>query len=185
MHLVIRLRENSQGFLNLSLQELRNKNQSILILLFCLAFQCVFVKLTPIFLLRLVVLNLSDCKIGDPGFGELFSNIKENMHLRVLNLSSNNLTDMSAAKIKRVILYNSSLLEIYLHWNNIKSEGGAEVLSALAENSYLRVVDLSYNSLKHSRELTSKAAAYQLKQILAKDSSDLLHLDVSYNNFST
>ena len=82
------------------------------------------------------------------------------MHLRVLNLSSNNLTDMSAAKIKRVILYNSSLLEIYLHWNNIKSEGGAEVLSALAENSYLRVVDLSYNSLKHSRELTSKAAAY-------------------------
>lgn len=42
---------------------------------------------------RLTMLNLADCKIGDSGFNELYTHIKENSHLKVLNLSMNNLTE--------------------------------------------------------------------------------------------
>ncbi|EAR89295.2 hypothetical protein TTHERM_00371100 (macronuclear) [Tetrahymena thermophila SB210] len=136
----------------------------------------------------LAFLNIAQCRIGDTGFTELYQNIKENQHLKVLNISMNNLTEISAEKLKKLLTYNTSLQELYLHWNNFKNEGGCEILKGVLENSYLKVFDISYNSLKYQGDLNEqnqqKAAAYYIAQILSKETSELLHLDVSYNNFS-
>ncbi|KAL4468591.1 hypothetical protein ABPG74_005094 [Tetrahymena malaccensis] len=126
---------------------------------------------------RLRILNLENNKINDLGFYQIYPALIES-NITILNISKNNLTDSCCEGISG-LLKNSQLIELYLHWNNISSQGGLAIAQGLEQNNSLQVLDLSYNGLGNPQNLNS---CLSIVKSCSSDSSQMKHLDLSYNN---
>jgi len=100
-----------------------------------------------------------------------------------LGLFHINLVD-SCFTINQLLRKTNSLTELYLHYNQINSLGGAHLFNALYKNTTLKVLDISYNCLG-ARSLTDVSdSVVAMSKVISKPHPELVHLDVSHNNFS-
>ena len=146
---------------------------------------------------------MENAKISDQGAKQLFSALQKQDYIRKLSLSKNQLGNLACIFLGVFIQKNPTLEELYLHWNCIRSQGGAELFRQLGKNDTLKVLDLSFNSMgnldvetkqvdeDHSELLRKKKEQMKnYKKECSKEiskylqNSSLLHLDISYNNFS-
>lgn len=76
---------------------------------------------------------------------------------------------------------NDTLSELYLHWNQITGFGGVPFFKGLKKNVTLKVLDFSWNVLGSYEN--SNVTKY-IGKVLKNSSKTLIHVDLSYNNFS-
>lgn len=127
---------------------------------------------------KLMELDLEETEFNDDLGVVLFTNLNKLKQLKVLNLTSNYLTHLSSNEMKSMLATNTSLKELYLRRNKLTGLAGANIFQGLYFNSTLKVLDLSWNLL------AMKVCAEALAKLLKNDSCTLVHLDLSFNNFS-
>ncbi|CAD8069790.1 unnamed protein product [Paramecium sonneborni] len=122
--------------------------------------------------------NLENNRIGDFGSNALCLAIQDHDYLLYLNLSKNNLTEHCTIELSNYIKKTQVLFELYLHFNSINSNGGINIWKALFKNSSVKVFDISYN------RTASLECAQQMAKVIIKQYPELMHIDISYNNFN-
>ena len=132
----------------------------------------------PNFEPKLIELDLEECKISDQVAMNIFMNLHRINNLRILNLTGNFISHLSCSELKSLLASNTSIRELYLRKNKLSGLAGISIFQGLLMNSTLKVLDLSWNIL------TMKACADALVKVLKQDICGLIHLDLSYNNFS-
>lgn len=127
---------------------------------------------------QLIELDLEENQMNDTEGIALFNVINRMRHLRIVNLTGNFLSHHSSPELKTMIASNTSIKELYLRRNKLSGVAASHIFQGLLLNSSLKVLDLSWNIL------TTRSCAEALCKLIVQDSCSLVHLDLSYNNFS-
>lgn len=111
---------------------------------------------------------------------------KGSCRLQVLNLSRNQLGTLFCQRLREFLSDNNALNELYLHWNMVTSQGAVHVCDGLLQNKYLKVLDMSYNNIGKlsTKSKQEPSCVDSWSQVFAFAKSDLLHLDLSNNEFT-
>lgn len=102
-------------------------------------------------------------------------------YLHTLNLSENKISNKGAEYISEMLKYNISIKQLFLHWNLIKPNGGKLLFQALAINQYVISFDISFNTLGCHQDANLFTSGWNQ---FCLENKVLLHLDLSFNNFS-
>ncbi|CAD8141715.1 unnamed protein product [Paramecium octaurelia] len=123
-------------------------------------------------------LNVANNALGDAGAQILLNALMKNNTVTRLNLSENGLTD-SISQILYNFLANNKAVEVFmLNWNYLGSLSGQLIAKGLANNKSLKVIDLSYNHLGQNN------CMIYWSEIISNPKLPLIHIDLSYNQFS-
>ncbi|CAG9317234.1 unnamed protein product [Blepharisma stoltei] len=126
-------------------------------------------------------LDLENTKLSEKHIGKICNCVSENKTLSSLSLARNNIGDESAKFIREMIRYNQQLRVLDLHWNNIRGTGGIEIFDGINQNDGLQQLDLSWNALGRNHNIEAASALSHAIQT----NTTLLHLDISYNSFTS
>ena len=127
---------------------------------------------------KITELELEEAQITDQIASELFINILKFKHLKILNLTSNFISHQSSVELKSLLANNTSLKELYLRRNKLTGVAGTNIFQGLLLNNTLKVLDLSWNIIG------MKSCSDGLNKLLKQESCGLVHIDLSYNNFT-
>ena len=93
----------------------------------------------------LMVLKLSDCKLGDRVCSKILKPFCRNQSCTVLNLSRNSLSGPASKALAKLLTYNRVLTDLDLSWNKMgKGKDGINLMKSF-RGSQLRRIDLSMN----------------------------------------
>ena len=126
----------------------------------------------------LLNLNISGNKLGSNAISQLCKSISLNKTLKVVDFSRNFIMDNTAGDLAEMISLNPSIKELYLHWNQIKGAGAALIFKAIEEKPVIKVLDMSWNNIGNHDTCTATLCS------LLKNNSDIVHLNLSHNNFT-
>ncbi|KAM3145071.1 hypothetical protein pb186bvf_002746 [Paramecium bursaria] len=124
-------------------------------------------------------LQLSNNSIGDFGLMDIVSGLSSNQLLSVLNLSYNKIGNNSMMQLGLFMKSCKNMQELYLQFNSITGKGGFFLLSGIIKNTTLKVLDLSHNNLGNHLD-----CCQILCKLVGKGQQELLHFDISNNNFN-
>lgn len=127
---------------------------------------------------QLVELDLEEAHITDEIAAKLFANLNKLKRLKALNLTSNYLSSQSSHEMKVFLANNTYLKELYLRRNKLMGADGTNIFQGLLLNRSLKVLDLSWNIMG------TKACAEAFSKLIKEEKCPLIHVDLSYNNFS-
>lgn len=125
---------------------------------------------------RLEHLNLENNKLGDAAMASLVLALGANRTVRYLNLNRNFLGN--GENIAMIIDKGRAIEQLYLNWNKLNGQGAKLIFSKLEKNKSIVVLDYSSNMLGQCPGMGECIGAF------LRQNSKLLHLDLSFNNFS-
>ncbi|KAM3145067.1 hypothetical protein pb186bvf_002742 [Paramecium bursaria] len=103
---------------------------------------------------------------------EISQTLRNYDSIYILNLSANKIGNQSIQDLNQYIRQTQNLQELYQSYNRIRR-------NRLIKNQSLKVLDLSYNSLGRNLLCTQS-----LCELIKKPNLEILHYDLSHNNFS-
>lgn len=130
---------------------------------------------------KLQVLGLANNLLRQNSADAIFRNARYSRHIKRLDLRSNKLGVNCLDSLIELIEKTTTLEELYIGTNYLSGYNcGQRIFTALTYNKTLQVFDYSLNQLG---EVSGLGVAQSIAKCL-EINRNLLHLDVSFNNFN-
>jgi Ran GTPase-activating protein (RanGAP) involved in mRNA processing and transport len=125
-------------------------------------------------------LNLESTSLSSSDVILLCSALEYNRSISKLSLAKNNISDKAAQALGTMIERNNKIKILDLQWNKIRASGAVAFFFGLKKNNTIQQLDLSWNSM--GREDSIEIAQSMSDALMSN--TKLVHLDISYNNFT-